>query len=131
MRLWPHYTRTGRASSSYVLWVDGRSRLMVDAGGGSFLRFGESGAQLADLDLLALSHFHPDHVSDLPAILWGDRLRQEPLRIAGPSGNEAVPALNLFLSRLFDPEDGADRPPIVVPPTVLVQRPPEAWGEGR
>ena len=99
--------RTGRASSSYVVWVDGRSRFMVDAGGGSFLRFGESGAQLADLDLLALSHFHPDHVSDLPAILWGDRLRQEPLRIAGPSGNEAVPALNLFLSRLFDPEDGA------------------------
>ena len=28
------------------------------------------------------------------------------------------------------PED-IDRPPIVVPPTVLVQRPPEAWGEGR
>ena len=27
-------------------------------------------------------------------------------------------------------EEG-DRPPIVVPPTVLVQRPPEAWGEGR
>ena len=25
----------------------------------------------------------------------------------------------------------ADRPPIVVPPTVLVQPPPEAWGEGR
>ena len=25
---------------------------------------------------------------------------------------------------------GNDRPPIVVPPTVLVQRPPEAWGEG-
>ena len=24
-----------------------------------------------------------------------------------------------------------DRPPIVVPPTVLVQPPPEAWGEGR
>ena len=27
--------------------------------------------------------------------------------------------------------NGADLPPIVVPPTVLVQRPPEAWGEGR
>ena len=25
----------------------------------------------------------------------------------------------------------SDRPPIVVPTTVLVQRPPEAWGEGR
>ena len=99
---------TGRASSSYVVWVDGRSRVMVDAGGGSFLRVGESGTQLADLDLLALSHFHPDHVSDLPATLWlSDRLRQEPLRIAGPSGNEAVPPLDLFLSRLFDRENGA------------------------
>ena len=28
-------------------------------------------------------------------------------------------------------ELGPDRPPIVVPPTVLVQGPPEAWGEGR
>ena len=28
-------------------------------------------------------------------------------------------------------ETKPDRPPIVVPPTVLVQRPPEAWGEGR
>ena len=27
--------------------------------------------------------------------------------------------------------DHCDRPPIVVPPTVLVQPPPEAWGEGR
>jgi hypothetical protein len=25
----------GRASSAYVLWVDGRSRVLVDAGGGS------------------------------------------------------------------------------------------------
>ena len=25
----------------------------------------------------------------------------------------------------------SDLPPIVVPPTVLVQRPPEAWGESR
>ncbi len=99
---------TGRASSSYVLWVDGRSRVMVDAGGGSFLRVGESGVQLADLDLLALSHFHPDHVTGLPGILWlSQNLRQEPLRIAGPSGNAAYPPLNQFLSRLFDPEDGA------------------------
>ncbi len=99
---------TGRASSSYVLWVDGRSRVMVDAGGGSFLRVGESGVQLADLHLLALSHFHPDHVTGLPGILWlSQRLRQEPLRIAGPSGNAAYPPLNQFLSRLFHPEDGA------------------------
>ena len=37
---------TGRASASYLVWVDGRARVMVDAGGGSFVRFGESGARL-------------------------------------------------------------------------------------
>ena len=33
-----------------------------------------------------------------------------------------------FLEELYN---RSDRPPIVVPPTVLVQPPPEAWGEGR
>ena len=99
---------TGRASASYLVWVDGRSRVMVDAGGGSFVRFGEAGAQLADLDLLAISHFHPDHVTDLPGLLWlSDAVRQAPLRVAGPSGNDAFPPLPFFLSQLFDPEQGA------------------------
>jgi hypothetical protein len=34
-----------RASSSYLVWQDGQARVLVDAGGGSALRFGESGAQ--------------------------------------------------------------------------------------
>ena len=37
----------------------------------------------------------------------------------------------LTLVDYTDAWHGFDRPPIVVPPTVLVQRPPEAWGEGR
>ena len=99
---------TGRASASYLVWVDGRARVMVDAGGGSFVRFGESGAQLVDLDLLAISHFHPDHVTDLPGLLWlSDAARQAPLRVSGPSGNDAFPSLPSFLARLFDPERGA------------------------
>jgi hypothetical protein len=32
-----------RASSSYLVWDDGRARVLVDAGGGSALRFAESG----------------------------------------------------------------------------------------
>jgi len=39
-----------RASSSYLVWQDGRPRILVDAGGGSALRFGESGAQMSQLD---------------------------------------------------------------------------------
>lgn len=102
--------RTGsdRASASYLVWVDGRARVMVDAGGGSFVRFGASGARLADLRLIALSHLHPDHVTDLAGLLWlSDAARVEPLRMVGPSGAGDFPAFDDFLQRLFHPESGA------------------------
>jgi ribonuclease BN (tRNA processing enzyme) len=57
---------------------------------------------------MGVSHLHPDHISDLPALLWGGRMvRKEPLPIAGPSGNESAPAFPTFLSRLFDDKSGA------------------------
>jgi ribonuclease BN (tRNA processing enzyme) len=81
---------------------------MVDAGGGTFLRFGEAGARLQDLSLLAVSHLHPDHVSDLPALLWLSELaRQQPLKIAGPTGAGAFPSIDAFTRRLFDTSSGA------------------------
>ena len=84
-----------RASSSYLLWIDAQARVLVDIGGGAFLRFGQAQAQLSDLSLVAISHLHPDHVSDLPALLWlSNQTRKEPLPIAGPSGNDLVPRLS-------------------------------------
>jgi ribonuclease BN (tRNA processing enzyme) len=88
----------GNASSGYVLWIDGVGRIMVDAGGGTFARFHESGARVSDLRLLALSHFHPDHSSEVPSLLWAQRSR---LRIVGPSGNEDFPSVGEFLDRMF------------------------------
>lgn len=97
-----------RASAGYLLWVGQRARILVDMGGGAFVRFGQSRAQLGDLSLIAISHLHPDHVSDLPALLWQSHVsRTDPLRIVGPSGNRQAPALATFLTRLFDPNDGA------------------------
>lgn len=97
-----------RASSSYLLWMGGQARILVDIGGGAFLRFGQAGARVRDLSLVAISHLHPDHVSDLPALLWlSNQSRQDPLPIAGPSGNGAVPDFQTFLSRLFDQTSGA------------------------
>jgi len=97
-----------RASTAYLVWRDGRAVAMIDAGGGSFLRFGESGARLQDLSMLAISHLHPDHVSDLPALLWlSEQVRRQPLQIAGPSGAESYPSFEVFLRRLFDQRDGA------------------------
>lgn len=92
-----------RASSGYLVWRDGRPIVMVDAGGGTYLRFAEAGARLADLSLLAISHLHADHVADLTALLWqSDRLRKVPLRIAGPSGAGLFPPMDGFIRRLFD-----------------------------
>jgi ribonuclease BN (tRNA processing enzyme) len=82
--------------------------MLVDIGGGAFLRFGQSQAKLSDLSLLAISHLHPDHVSDLPALLWlGNQVRKDPLPIVGPSGNDVAPSFSTFLSRLFDEKNGA------------------------
>jgi ribonuclease BN (tRNA processing enzyme) len=106
-----------RASASYLLWVDGRAKMLLDMGGGTYLRFGQSRAKMSDLALVAISHLHPDHTSDLPALLWlSQQLRKEPLPIVGPSagkgvsgpiGNDVAPDFKTFLSRLFDQRDGA------------------------
>jgi ribonuclease BN (tRNA processing enzyme) len=96
-----------RSSASYLLWVGNQAKFLVDTGGGSYHRFGQSQAKLEDLSLVGISHLHPDHVSDLPAILWlSHRARKEPLPIIGPSGNETAPSFSVFLSRLFDEKTG-------------------------
>ncbi len=91
----------GRASAGYIVWIDGVSRIMVDAGGGTFARFHEAGARIPDLRLLALSHFHPDHATEVPALLWP---RGGSLRVAGPSGSTGFPSVNDFLDGLVGPD---------------------------
>jgi ribonuclease BN (tRNA processing enzyme) len=97
-----------RASTSYLLWIGTQAKILVDMGGGAFLRFGQAEAKLSDLSMIAISHLHPDHVSDLPALLWlSQSIRKGPLPIFGPSGNRAAPNVSTFLSRLFDEHHGA------------------------
>jgi ribonuclease BN (tRNA processing enzyme) len=97
-----------RASSSYLLWLDGHARILIDMGGGAQQRFGQSEAKLEDLWMVGISHLHPDHVADLPAFLWlSHEVRKEPLVIFGPSGNDAAPDFSTFISRLFDEKTGA------------------------
>lgn len=97
-----------RSSTSYLLWVGGQAKVLVDMGGGAYHRFGQSQAKLEDLQMVGISHLHPDHVSDLPAFLWlSHEVRKQPLTIFGPSGNDAAPDFSTFLSRLFDENNGA------------------------
>ena len=98
-----------RASSGYLVWLDGRARLLVDAGGGVFLRFGEAGARFADLDGIALSHLHTDHSAALPALLKSGYFtgRKRALPLAGPAGNGRFPGIGSFVTSLLEGDSGA------------------------
>lgn len=92
-----------RASSSYLVWEDGQAKALVDAGGGSALRFGESGATMSQLDVLLFTHFHVDHSGDLPALIkssWFED-RKRPLPVYGPPGNEFMPSTTEFVNDFF------------------------------
>jgi ribonuclease BN (tRNA processing enzyme) len=92
-----------RASSSYLIWQNGQARVLVDAGGGSALRFGESGATMSQLDVILFTHFHVDHSGDLAALIkssWFED-RKRPLPIYGPPGNDFMPSTTEFVSDLF------------------------------
>src|SRR5947207_4460294 len=105
-----------RASAGYLLWVGAQAKLLVDIGGGTYIRFGQSQAKLADLALVGISHLHPDHTSDLAALMWGsNRIRSEPLPIVGPSGNDVAPDFATFSGRMFDAKTG----PYQVPGSTL------------
>lgn len=100
-----------RAASSYLIWEEGRARVLIDSGGGSALRFGESGATVTSLDVVLLTHLHVDHTADLAALIkssyFEERARELPLY--GPVGNDAFPSTSEFVRALFDERSGAYR----------------------
>ncbi len=103
----------GRASAAYLVWVDGKARVLVDAGGGSALRFGESGARVADFSLVLFTHFHSDHSADFPVLVksshFEQRPRKEPLPVLGPEGSELMPSASQFVGGMFAPGTGVFR----------------------
>lgn len=101
----------GRASSSYLVWTNGVARVLVDAGGGSALRFGQSGATMREVEVILLTHLHADHSADLPALVkssfFEDRTGRLP--ILGPGGNADFPSTTRFVHTLFAAPAGAYR----------------------
>ena len=100
-----------RASTSYLLWQDGKPRVLIDSGGGSALNFGRSGAHVAQLDAILFTHLHIDHSADFAALIKSSYFeeRQQPLPVYGPSGNDSFPPTTEFVADLFDAKHGAYR----------------------
>lgn len=92
-----------RASSAYLVYINGKARILVDMGGGSMLRFEQSGARLNDLDVVLFTHFHVDHTNDFPYLVKASYFtgRDRGLTIYGPAGNSLMPSADEFLQNLF------------------------------
>jgi len=100
-----------RASTSYLLWQDGRPRVLIDSGGGSALNFGRSGAHVAQLDAILFTHLHIDHTADFAALIKSSYFeeRKQPLPVYGPAGNASFPPTTEFVAGFFDAKRGAYR----------------------
>ncbi len=100
-----------RASSSYIVWQDGRARALIDAGSGSANYFGDMDARIADLDVVFLTHLHVDHAADLPVLVKSSYFvkRTQPLPVLGPAGNDFYPPTTEFVRLLFDGKRGLYR----------------------
>lgn len=103
--------RDKRASSSYLVWRGGKALVLIDAGGGSALRFGESGAEMSQLEVILFTHLHADHTSDLPALVLSSRFdgRARALPVYGPTGDGAFPSTTEFVADLFGKSHGGWR----------------------
>lgn len=98
-----------RASSSYLIWINGKSKILVDFGGGASLRFEEAGAKIENLDLILLTHLHVDHTADIPALLKSSFFTKSSgkLHLFGPDKNKFMPSTRTFAKRLFENNKGA------------------------
>ncbi len=66
--------------------------MMIDCGEGTQMAVRDSGFSMAKIDLIALTHFHADHIAGLPGLLltMGTMGRVAPVRLVGPAGLEGV-----------------------------------------
>ena len=77
----------GRGSASFHVQAGDHS-LLVDAGPGTHHGLPRVGVPWRSIDTVALSHFHPDHIVDVPALLAAFRFEglEAPLTLVGPVG---------------------------------------------
>jgi ribonuclease BN (tRNA processing enzyme) len=103
----------GRAASSYLIFVDGDARILVDAGPGSFARLGEAKASLSDTDIVLLTHLHIDHAGEIPGLFKARAVSGSgPIvfNVWGPTGSPGkgddayFPSTREFLRLLFGPK---------------------------
>ncbi len=95
-----------QAGPSYLIWLDDKARVLVNAGPGSSFRFDEAGANFADLEAVLLNQMQAHFSSEFPALVQGSAYaeRTTPLKVLGPTGTDSYPSVDQWLERLFGTE---------------------------
>jgi ribonuclease BN (tRNA processing enzyme) len=80
--------------TSAAHWVEqGEVRVLMDCGAGALHALARHGLAWERVSHVAITHFHPDHFGELPALLFALRhatRRVQPLVVAGPAGIEGL-----------------------------------------
>jgi ribonuclease Z len=85
----PDPVRAGAAT----LVEAGGLRLLVDCGRGVLMRLAAAGSAVGQLTAVLLTHRHSDHITDLNDVIttqWVTQFGDEPLRVIGPPGTQAL-----------------------------------------
>jgi len=134
----PIATAEGRASAGYLIFLDGKPRILMDVGGGTYQRLAQSGTNIRGLDIVLLSHLHADHTGDLTSVIktiyfhnlnarnagLTDSGRTKPIHIFGPdhsyiptsnpgivydNGEFIYPATNNYVDDHYSMDTGVER----------------------
>jgi len=93
---------TGGRANTCILVQSATTKVVVDFGAGSMLRWKELGLSLNDVDAIVISHLHGDHFGGLPFLLLESQFvtgRTRPLPMFGPPGFKA--RLHTLLETFF------------------------------
>ena len=107
-----------RASAGYMVFVDREPRILMDVGGGVHKRIGDAGINIADLEIVLLSHLHIDHMGALSPtvkmLYFHNRAlgqqRTAPIRFYGPDSDVgAFPHTDEYVEGLYAAQGGLER----------------------
>jgi len=82
---------SARRGSPGLAVLAGGLTFLIDAGSGALRQLARAGLSYNQVDVILVTHFHPDHTADLISYLfatkyWPGFTRTDPARIMGPSG---------------------------------------------
>jgi ribonuclease BN (tRNA processing enzyme) len=116
----PVVTPAGRASAGYMIFVDGKPRILMDVGGGTYKSLGQAGINMKDLEVVLLSHLHIDHTGDLSSVIktayfhavgaGETRTVDDTIHIWGPDSSFAgIPSVTDYVAARYAGPDGIER----------------------